>query len=70
MNYRIYRIWVVGKRVVLRPDIEVESIEIFRKETAETFRVSPSRIRLQYDHLNEKWDDLKHPIPSETKSPY
>lgn len=64
-KYRIYRIWVFGRRLVSREDAYVDNLKLYRIEIADKFKVSTEFIKFQYDHLDEKWDDLKHPIPLE-----
>lgn len=64
-KYNIYYLSIVGNGFSKRVDINVDDVEKFRRETAETFKVPTSKVKLKVKHLDEKWDDLKHPIPLE-----
>lgn len=58
MIYRIYRIHVIGNKAwrtedIIKDDVEMEE---FRKEIADTFKTSPSKVKFQYDS-DEEWED-------------
>ena len=48
MKYHIYRINIIGNKA-FAVQVEVDDIEVFRKETAQTFKVPTSKVKFHYD---------------------
>ncbi len=48
MKYKIYRIHVIGNKA-WRCEIYTDNIELFRKETADTFKVGKEKVKFCYE---------------------
>lgn len=53
MKYKIYRIWIIGNKA-WRTEVFTDNLEKFRNETADTFKVSKSKIKFCFE-INEEW---------------
>lgn len=63
-KYRIFYIQIKGIHSK-KTEIFTNNLKEARKEIADKFDVTVGKVKFKYDHLTEKWDDLKHPIPLE-----